>query len=167
MILGLLAIVAPFIAGIAVAVATGILVIVAGLAQCYLGLGSKERKATFLGLALGALAILAGIVMLADPLLALVSLTIVLAAYFLVHGAVQIGWLLSRERPRGWGWTLMDAIASIALAAIIWLQWPVSGLWTVGLLAGVKLLFTGAAMIGIGRAARAMTATARRAGPAA
>jgi uncharacterized membrane protein HdeD (DUF308 family) len=164
--LGVLAILAPLVAGLAIAVLVGTLLVLAGLAECYVGLQKESRARMLLDLALGVLAVLAGVVMLANPLVALASLTLLLAAYFFVRGAFELGWL-ARERDRGWGWTLMDGIASIALAVLVWAQWPVSGAWTVGLLAGVKMLLTGATMVGLGQAARHAMTGPRQAGPAA
>lgn len=163
MVLGILAMLAPLAAGLALAVVVGILFVLAGLAECWTGLRRETRGHALLGTALGALAILAGVLMIADPVRALASLTFVLAAYFFVRGAFQLMWL-ARGRERGWGWTLMDGIASILLAVIVWAQWPLSGLWSVGILAGVKMLFTGAAMVGLGQASRHVAGRMRKTG---
>jgi uncharacterized membrane protein HdeD (DUF308 family) len=40
---------------------------------------------------------------------------------------------------------------------MIWKQWPLSGEWAIGFLVGTKVLFLGATMIALGRAARAAT----------
>jgi hypothetical protein len=46
---------------------------------------------------------------------------------------------------------------------LIWAQWPASGLWVIGLLVGIQLLFTGWALVMLALAAkrwrRAMAAT--------
>jgi uncharacterized membrane protein HdeD (DUF308 family) len=36
---------------------------------------------------------------------------------------------------------------SLALGVLIWRQWPVSGIWAVGVLVGVNLLGTGLALV--------------------
>jgi uncharacterized membrane protein HdeD (DUF308 family) len=56
---------------------------------------------------------------------------------------------------RGWGWLLASGILSLILGAMIWAQWPYSGLWVIGLFVGIQLLFTGWSMVMLALAARA------------
>ena len=42
-----------------------------------------------------------------------------------------------------WGWTLVGGIINLVLGIMIWQQWPVSGLWVIGLFVGIDLIFTG------------------------
>ena len=52
-----------------------------------------------------------------------------------------------RWRPsEGWGWMVFSGIVSIILGVMIWRQFPVSALWLVGVLVGIRLLFTGLTM---------------------
>ena len=50
---------------------------------------------------------------------------------------------LRLRRAQGWGWLLFGGIATVILALLIWMQWPASALWVLGLLVGINLLFTG------------------------
>jgi uncharacterized membrane protein HdeD (DUF308 family) len=53
-----------------------------------------------------------------------------------------------RYRPAaGWGWLLLSGVLSLLLAWLIWAQWPLSGWWAIGVLVGVNLLGTGAALV--------------------
>jgi uncharacterized membrane protein HdeD (DUF308 family) len=56
---------------------------------------------------------------------------------------------------RGWGWLLASGILSLILGVLIWAQWPASGLWVIGLLVGIQLLFTGWSLVMLALAARA------------
>jgi uncharacterized membrane protein HdeD (DUF308 family) len=60
----------------------------------------------------------------------------------------------------GWGWTLASGISALVLGVMIWSQWPVSGAWAVGLLVGIKIMFTGSSLMGLGFAARSTTGQA-------
>jgi uncharacterized membrane protein HdeD (DUF308 family) len=162
MILGVLALLAPLVAGIAIAVLVGVLLIVGGVAECVLGLRTRHGKQAVFTILLGALGIVTGIVMVAFPALALVSLTLLVAAYFLAHGVLQIAWAFRLRPADGWVWSLVSGIASLVLAVVIGVQWPFSGLWTIGLLAGVKMLFTGATLIALGQANRGAPGQARQ-----
>jgi uncharacterized membrane protein HdeD (DUF308 family) len=49
-----------------------------------------------------------------------------------------------RFRPaRGWLWLLLSGGVSLVLGALLWSQWPMSGLWAVGVLVGLNLMSTG------------------------
>ena len=43
---------------------------------------------------------------------------------------------------------------SAILGVLIWAQWPASGIWVIGLLVGIQLLFTGWALVMLALAAR-------------
>jgi len=89
--------------------------------------------------------------------------TILLTAYFLVEGVVEI-FMGFRLRPESnWGWVIASGVVSLLLAGLLWVNWPSSAAWAVGLLLGVALLSSGISMIlvawGGRRAARAGTPT--------
>jgi len=163
LILGALAVAAPLWTGVAVALLVGCLVLAAGIAQCTFSFqaGSIGRK--LLGVLLGLLTAICGVVMIAHPLLQLTFLTLALAAYFLVAGVFEVFAAL-RVRPlRGWGWVLVGGLLSVLLGWLIWVQWPLSGSWAIGVLVGIKVMFLGATMITLGSAARTLASKAAQA----
>jgi uncharacterized membrane protein HdeD (DUF308 family) len=84
------------------------------------------------------------------------SLTIVLTAFFIVEGVFQAAAaLIYREAmPTSWGWMLLSGLADLVLAAIIIMGWPGSAVWVLGLLVGVNLLTSGFAVVMVALAAR-------------
>jgi uncharacterized membrane protein HdeD (DUF308 family) len=96
-------------------------------------------------------------VLLAHPLLASVVLTLVLAIYFVVDGIVEIVAGIKRRPGLGWMWMLVGGIVSILLGVIIWRQFPLSGIWAIGILLGIKMLFVGIIMIMAGSAIRSVS----------
>jgi uncharacterized membrane protein HdeD (DUF308 family) len=44
----------------------------------------------------------------------------------------------------------------VILGVMIWLQWPASALWVIGLFLGISLIFRGTDWIGVGLAVRAL-----------
>ena len=42
-----------------------------------------------------------------------------------------------------WGWPLASGILNVLLGLLIWAQWPLSGLWVIGLFVGIELIFSG------------------------
>jgi uncharacterized membrane protein HdeD (DUF308 family) len=105
---------------------------------------------------IGGLTLLAGIALLANPLLASGVLTIVLAIYFVVDGVAEIATAVALPPGPGRGWLLFGGAVSILLGIIIWRQFPLSGVWAIGVLLGIKLLFGGMIMVAGGSTVRAV-----------
>ena len=102
------------------------------------------------------LAIVAGVILLAQPVQGTLTLTIVVGAYFLAEGVATIMYALEhrRELSERWSWLLVAGIMDLLIAAIIITGLPGSALWAIGLLVGINLLFGGASLIGMALAAR-------------
>lgn len=146
---GILSLLAPMAAGLSVSLLIGSLLIVSGIMQIFVVFGSGSfARGLLLGL-LGLLGVLAGIYMVTQPAVALATLTLLLACYFIASGIVQVIGAISARGQQGWGWLLFGGIVSFALGAMIWKQFPVSGLWAVGTLVGIHLIFSGMALFSI------------------
>jgi uncharacterized membrane protein HdeD (DUF308 family) len=55
---------------------------------------------------------------------------------------------------KGWIWSLLAGLVSIALGAMIIAHWPASGLWVIGLFVAIELIFNGWSNVFIALAAR-------------
>ncbi len=159
-ILGILAMGAPLITGVAVGLLVGAFIIAGGLAQAVFASRAKTWGAGTLSLLLCALAILCGVLMLAHPLLGLAVVSLVLAVYFIVDGIFEIAFAFKLKPLTGWGWTLISGIVSLLLGILIWRQWPLSGAWAIGLLVGINICFSGWSLIALGTAARRVASEA-------
>jgi uncharacterized membrane protein HdeD (DUF308 family) len=84
------------------------------------------------------------------------TLTIVVGAYFLAEGVTSIMYALEhrRELSERWSWMLFAGVLDILIAVMIISGLPGSAEWAVGLLVGINLLFGGASLIGMALAAR-------------
>jgi uncharacterized membrane protein HdeD (DUF308 family) len=153
-IAGFLALMAPLVAGLSIALTVGVLLIVAGVSRLFLAFRMGSFGHGLLVFVIGLLSIVAGGYMLGRPGMALATLTLFLAAYFVVEGGFEIVWALRLRPIRGWGWTLFSGIVALALGVMIWRQFPVSGVWAVGTLVGVSLIFGGASLASVCGAAR-------------
>ena len=149
-ILGFLAILAPMFAGSMVSMLIGVLMIAAGIARLIWAFSAGSFGKGILTFLLGGLLILTGGVMLLRPGIGMASLAMLLAIFFLADGIFEIIAAFKIKPEKGWGWLLFGGIVSIILAGLIFWQWPFSGLWAIGVLVGVKLLFAGFAMIALG-----------------
>ena len=151
---GILALLSPLVAGLAIAIAVGVLLIASGVSRLFLAFRMGSFGHGLLVFVLGALAIIIGGYMISRPGMALGTLTLVLAVYFAVDGVFQILWAFRLRPIKGWGWALFSGIVSLALGVMIWRQFPVSGVWAVGTLAGIQMVFGGSAVASVCAAAR-------------
>ncbi|MGD2139053.1 MAG: DUF308 domain-containing protein [Burkholderiales bacterium] len=151
LIMGFLAIGSPLLAGLSVALAVGILLLIGGIGQLVFAIKGKTGAVSVI---VGLLTVLVGGYMVVNVDVALVSLTLFLAAYFIVSGIFEAMLSFQAKPAAGWGWALFSGIVSLLLGIMIWSQYPVSGVWAIGILFGVRMIFAGWTLIMIGSAAR-------------
>ena len=92
----------------------------------------------------------------ADPVLASTIITAILAWTFIFIGISRLVMLFSLHRSPGWGWMLISAISAIVLGVIILVQWPLDGVWFIGLLIAIELMISGWTYILLALALRKM-----------
>jgi uncharacterized membrane protein HdeD (DUF308 family) len=151
---GFFAIVSPSLAGITVTFIVGWLLIINGFA--HFGFAWHSRGAggiAWEGL-IGILYLFLGGYLLIHPFIGAESLTLALAIYLVVKGALEF--ILSFQlRPfSGSGWLLVDGIITFILAVIIWRMWPLNSLFVIGTLVGISILFGGIARLMLSLAVR-------------
>jgi uncharacterized membrane protein HdeD (DUF308 family) len=151
---GVLAIAMPFVAGVAVTTFVGVFLVVGGLLRVWFGFKAQSWGGTIVALLLGVLMTAAGVLMVAQPMVGLASITLFLAAYFLVAGIFEVMLAFELKGNTGWVWMLFGGIVSVMLSFMLYSNWPLSGAWAVGTLFGVHLLFAGMAQLSIGSAAK-------------
>jgi uncharacterized membrane protein HdeD (DUF308 family) len=134
----------------------GIMVIAGGVIVLIDAFQAGNWKAKVWAMLIGLMYIVCGVVMIMNPGASAVWFTLFIAGFLLVSGIfrIVIGLQLRKEVP-GWGWTVLGGIASLVLAYIIYGQWPISGLWVIGMFVAIEMIMQGAHMVAIGMAARA------------
>ncbi|HKH00089.1 MAG TPA: HdeD family acid-resistance protein [Bradyrhizobium sp.] len=155
-VLGLAAMIVPPIASLAVTIFLGWMFLISGIAGLALTFWARQMPGFWWSLISAALAVGAGIILLARPMQGTLTLTIVVGAYFLAEGVATIMYALEhrRELSERWTWMLVSGVLDILIAAMIITGLPGSAEWAIGLLAGINLLFGGASLIGVALAAR-------------
>ncbi|NNJ66103.1 MAG: HdeD family acid-resistance protein [Xanthomonadales bacterium] len=154
LLLGLFAIASPVIPGLAVAIMVGAALLLAGISMTVYAFQAPSLSRGFLKLLFGGLTVIVGVAMLSQPGLALANLTLLLGVYFLFDGAVALILAWNVKPEAGWGWMTFNGAVTIALGWMILRGWPVSGLWAIGILVGIRLVFAGITMLTLGSAAR-------------
>jgi uncharacterized membrane protein HdeD (DUF308 family) len=153
MILGTVAIGSSFIATYATVLVFGMLLLLAAILQVFTAFWGRTWRGCFLHLLAGVLYFIAGVFMIENPIAAAAGLTLLVAACLLVGGILRIV-LSVAERFDGWRWMLLNGLVSLLLGVSIWRQWPLSGLWVIGLFVGIEILFSGLSWLMLGLAVR-------------
>jgi uncharacterized membrane protein HdeD (DUF308 family) len=69
-------------------------------------------------------------------------------------GVLRLIMAFQLRAMKNWGWPLIGGIAAIVLGLMILAQWPVSGLWVIGLFVAIEMIFSGWSYIFISLGAR-------------
>ena len=65
-----------------------------------------------------------------------------IAAFFIVVGIFRIVVSLVERFPQ-WGWALLNGAITLIAGIIIYVAYPSSALWVIGLLVGLEMIFNG------------------------
>ncbi len=156
-ILGVVAIVVPPIATLAVTILIGWLFLISGIVGLITTFMARHAPGFWWSLLSAVLAIAAGLVLLIWPLGGVVTLTLLLIVFFTIEGVLTIMYALEHKKELSgrWGWMLASGIVDLILAAIIFAGLPGTAAWAIGLLVGINMLFGGTSMIAMALHARA------------
>lgn len=155
-LLGLIAIAVPPLAGLALTILFGWLFLISGVAGLVTTFMMRHAPAFWWSLLSAALGILVGGFLLAQPALGMVTLTYVLIAFFIVEGIATIMYALehARELSRQWVWVLLSGVIDLFLAGVILVGLPGTIAWALGLVVGINMTFGGSSLIAMALAAR-------------
>jgi uncharacterized membrane protein HdeD (DUF308 family) len=149
LVLGATAIVLAPLASIAVAIILGWLFLVSGIFGLISTFSMRRAPGFWWSLVSAVIGIAAGVLLLMSPVTAVLSLTLVLIAFFIIEGVASILFAFEHksELPGRWGWMVASGLIDLVLAGMIYTGLPSTATWALGLLAGVNLVFGGLALI--------------------
>ena len=153
-LVGLFAILAPLLAGVALTGILGWLLILVGAGHLWLAWHVRGAGAHIWEAVIGLAYIVAGIFLLFHPIVGLVGITAILGAYLLIRGIFELIAGLSMRGIGGNVWLLINGAISLILAFLIWRHLPYSADWFIGTLIGFALLFTGISRLAVALTAR-------------
>lgn len=120
----------------------GILLIVSGAAQIAQSFLARKWSGLFLALLAGILYIVVGFFCVAKPIASATGLTLLIAAFLLIGGLFRM--LTSAIlRFEQWGWVFFNGLITFILGLMIYADWPVSGLWIIGMFVGIDMILSG------------------------
>ena len=143
---GFLAIIYPVVSSVAVIVLLGWLLIISGVLQAFSLIGARHVPHFWLQLTSVILAVLVGFLFLRDPAQGLLTIALLLIVFFMIEGISKIVFALTIRPFPNWGWVFASGLVGIVLALVLWANLPVTALWLIGFLLGIKLISVGAAI---------------------
>ncbi|MEP3275852.1 MAG: HdeD family acid-resistance protein [Stappiaceae bacterium] len=155
LLIGMFAIAAPLASTLAVTIVLAAALVIGGIFQIIHAFKVQKWSGFIWQLIVGLIAVVGGIIIYTNPVAGALTLTLLVAAIFFVQGISQVI-LGFRIRPHdGWGWMLASGVISAVAGLAIWGEFPISGAWALGMLAGIAILFNGWSYIAIALAAKA------------
>ncbi len=153
-VLGTLGLWMSFAMTLATVMMFGALLIVGGVFQLVNAFQLKGWKSVLWHVVIALLYVAAGIVIVTDPILASMSLTMVLASILMAVGVFRIIMALQLRPVKGSFWPLLAGLISILLGSMIMAQWPASGFWVIGLFISIEMIMNGWSSVFVALAAR-------------
>lgn len=155
-IFGMLAIGSPLLAAVAVNAAMAWLIVLAGVVHFFLAFHEHGTGSVIWKLLVGIAYLFFGGYLIMHPVLGVASLTLVLAFLFLLEGTLDIIFFFKMRSRHGSSWVLLDGIITFILGLLIYIHWPSSSLWVVGILVGVSMIMSGVSRVMLSLAVRHM-----------
>jgi uncharacterized membrane protein HdeD (DUF308 family) len=141
-ILGMVAIGSSAIATLFSVVFLGSLLVIGGVTQLIHAIWTREWSGFFLSIVLGLFYTVAGLLFIMRPETSAISLTLFIGAFCLIGGLFRLITSLA-VRFDHWGWVCFNGLVTFLLGVLIISDWPISGLWVIGLFLGVDLILIG------------------------
>ena len=154
MTVGMMAILSPLVAGTYLMMAVGVLLVFGGIGQCVVAFSSGAFGSGIFIFMVGAFTVVAGAIMIEQPMAALVTVTLFIAGYLFFSGIIEVVAAMRVRPMQGWGWMLAGGVVSLSLGMLLWRQFPFSGAWAIGTLVGLKLVMSGMTLLVLGVTAR-------------
>jgi uncharacterized membrane protein HdeD (DUF308 family) len=155
-VLGAIALGASVFVTLASMLLIGWLLIAGGVLEVIHAFACKEWSGFFIDLLSGLLYVAVGFMIVANPEISAISLTLLIALFLIFGGTFKIAVAIT-SRYQHWGWLLLSGVVTLALGIMIWRQWPLSGLWVVGLFVGIDMILNGWSLVMLGIAAKRLS----------
>jgi uncharacterized membrane protein HdeD (DUF308 family) len=139
---GFVALVYPTVSSIAAVIVLGMTLLVSGVATIVASFWAGRWSAMLLQLLVGVLYIVTGFILMDSPIASTVSLTLFVAALFIVVGIVRTTAALALRFPQ-WGWALLSGLLTTLVGVAIYKNLAETALWAIGTLIGIELIFDG------------------------
>lgn len=143
-VIGILAILAPFAATLATTIFFGWLFLIGGIVGVISAIRAREAPGFWANLALSVLCAVLGIMFLINPLSGAVTLTWILATFFILSGVFNFAIARAFSASTGRFWVVVvSGVIDVALALMLIIGLPMTAIWAIGIFVGISFLTSG------------------------
>ena len=157
-LVGIIALSAPILVGVSIGILIGIVLLISGAGQLFFAYRSGEGAWPWI---VGLLTLVAGGYMAGNASVAAATLTIALTIYLVFAGIADAVYALQLRPFDGWKFVFASGLLSLLLGVLIWLQFPLSGPFAIGIILGIKFLASAFLLISLGSAAKQLARSAQ------
>jgi uncharacterized membrane protein HdeD (DUF308 family) len=153
---GVLAIILPLTFSFGIALIIGCLVLVASIAHLFFAFETRSVDGFLWQILVSLLYGVAAICLLVNPLLSVLSLTLILAILLLLEGILELALYFVLRRFRHSVLVLIDGIGTLILGILMVMQWPPATPEIIGALIGVSLMLSAVSRVVLSLAVRTL-----------
>jgi uncharacterized membrane protein HdeD (DUF308 family) len=133
----------------------GWLMVIGGAFQTANAIISRDWGGFFIDLLTGLLYAIAGFLIITRPADSAAAFTLLIAILLMFGGIFRVALVIATRFHHG-GWLLLHGIINFLLGLMILQEWPISGLWVIGLFIGIDMMFNGWSLVMLGLAVRSI-----------
>ncbi|MGL5018211.1 MAG: HdeD family acid-resistance protein [Luteolibacter sp.] len=157
-VVGFIAMGSPYLFSVLIAQYLGIATLVIGVISLFMAIVGKHNGHRVAEAFSGVIRIAAGIVLLRCIGSSVAIITLIFAGYLAAQGFIAILGAFKLRGNAGWIWTLINGVASLILALLVFSRWPGDSASILGLLFGIHTLFSGVSLLMLGLGSRKQVA---------
>jgi uncharacterized membrane protein HdeD (DUF308 family) len=153
---GVLAIILPLTFSFGIALIIGCLILTAGIAHLFFAFDTRSVDGFLWQILVSVLYGTGAIFLLVNPLLSVLSLTLILAIFLLFEGILELALYFCLRRFRHSLWVLIDGIGTLILGILMVMQWPPTTPEIIGVLIGISLMLSAVSRVVLSLAVRTL-----------
>ena len=158
-VVGAIAILLPHLASMTVTLLVGIVLLIGAVAYVAEAISRGTTGHRIWSAIVAVIYVIAGVWLIINPVSGTITLTWVLAIFFLVIGIFRIlVGIQARGQVPNAGWTIVNGVLAVLIAVLVIANLPSSAAWAIGLLVGIQLLFDGIMMVVAAQQGKKLTA---------
>jgi uncharacterized membrane protein HdeD (DUF308 family) len=149
-LMGVAAIALPVAATFIATVALSWVLLLAGALHIVRAVSVHRWRGFAVHILSGGLYLVTGGLAILYPVPGALSLALIVASLLVADGIIRSVFALRLKPIDGWSWMFAGGVGSAVLGVMLLANWPVAGVWALGLLLGVNLIFSGAMNVALG-----------------
>lgn len=147
--LGIYAVVIPQFFTVTIVILLGSIILFGGVVHIVRALVFSNMPGFGLWLFMGILQIFIGYMLINNPVAGILTITMLMTLFFAFEGLAKIALaFMMRPLPK-WRFILFSGITALVFALVVWISWPETAHWLLGVFLGINMVFLGWSLVKI------------------